>query len=142
MGRKESELKKKNESKRHLLGSGTPCTVHGCVECCKQTSMPLSCSDVERIKSQGFRVKDFSVKQGKGRHLKNSKGKCVFLRDSRCIIYSNRPEGCRLYPLVYDENCEDYVIHDFCPHSHEFKVKKEDVEKLQALLTKLYQEEE
>ena len=137
----ESESKKKNEAEKHLLSSGTPCTVHGCVECCKKTSMPLSRLDVERIKSKGYRVKDFTVKHGGELQLKNSKGKCVFLRDNRCIIYSVRPEGCRFYPLVYDENCDDFVIHDFCPHGHEFKFSKEDVEKLSVLLKKLYKTE-
>jgi len=138
---KESDSKNNNETKKHLLSSGIPCTIHNCVECCIETSMPLSRIDIERISRQGYRFKDFVVKLKRERRLKNSDGRCVFLGDNGCKIYSFRPEGCRLYPLVYNENNGKAVIHDLCPHGHEFKVGRDDIENLYVLIKKLYKKE-
>ena len=129
---KEFDSKNNNETKKHLLSSGIPCTVHNCVKCCIETRMPLSRIDIERISRQGYRFKDFVVKRKRERRLKNRNGVCVFLGDNGCKIYSFRPEGCRLYPLVYNEKCGKFVIHGLCPYGHEFKVSREDVEALYA----------
>jgi Fe-S-cluster containining protein len=99
--------------------------------------MPLSRIDIERISWQGYRFKDFVVKRKRERHLKNRNGRCVFLGDNGCIIYSFRPEGCWLYPLVYNENNRKVDVHDLCPYGHEFKVSRDDVENLYAFFKKL-----
>jgi Fe-S-cluster containining protein len=99
--------------------------------------MPLSCFDIERISRKGYRFKDFVVKRKKERHLKNKNGRCVFLGDNGCKIYSFRPEGCLLYPLVFDEDYRKFVIHDLCPYGHEFKVSIEDIEDLYSFFKKL-----
>jgi len=140
--RRESDSEKNDETKKHLLSGGVPCMIHGCVKCCIETRMPLSRSDIERISKQGHRFKDFVVKRKRERYLKNSKGRCVFLGDEGCIIYSFRPEGCRLYPLVYDEKNRKAVVHDLCPHGHEFKVSGEDRENLHAFFKKLSKKRE
>jgi len=103
--------------------------------------MPLTRIDIERISRQGYRFKDFVVKRRRERRLKNRDGRCVFLGDNGCIIYSFRPEGCRLYPLIYNENDGKGVVHDFCPYGHEFKVSREDIEKLNVLIKKLDKKE-
>jgi len=103
--------------------------------------MPLSRIDIERISRQGYRLKNFVVKRKRECHLKNRKGRCVFLGDNGCIIYSFRPEGCRLYPLVYNENNRKVVIHDLCPYGHEFKVSRDDIENLYAFFKKLSKEQ-
>jgi len=103
--------------------------------------MPLSRIDIERISRQGYRFKDFVVKRKRERHLKNRKGRCVFLGDKGCKIYSFRPEGCRLYPMVYNENYRKVVIHDLCPYGHEFKVSGEDRENLYVFFKKLSKKE-
>ncbi len=36
------------QTKKHLLNSGIPCTIHNCVKCCIETRMPLSRIDIER----------------------------------------------------------------------------------------------
>lgn len=138
MERKGFDSKNKNESTKHLLSSGTPCSIHSCVKCCIDTRMPLTRFDIERISRQGYRIKDFVVKRKRERQLKNRNGRCVFLGDEGCIIYSFRPEGCRLYPLVYNENNRKDFIHDFCPYGQEFKVSKDDIEKLSVLIKKFY----
>lgn len=134
---KEFDSKNNNETKKHHLSSGIPCTIHNCVKCCIETRMPLSRIDIERISQQGYRFKDFVVKRRRERHLKNRNGRCIFLGDNGCIIYSFRPEGCRLYPLVYNENYRKVVIHDLCPNGHEFKVSRDDIENLYVFFKKL-----
>jgi Fe-S-cluster containining protein len=134
---KEFDSKNNNETKKHILSSGIPCTIYNCVKCCQETRMPLSRNDIERISRQGNRFKDFVVKRSRERYLKNRNGRCVFLGNNGCIIYSFRPEGCRLYPLVYNENYGKFVVHDLCPYSHEFKIGREDIENLNVLFHKL-----
>lgn len=99
--------------------------------------MPLSRSDIDRISRQGHRFKDFVVKRGRERRLKNSRGRCVFLSEDGCAIYPFRPEGCRFYPLVLNGDTTNAVIHDLCPHGREFEVGKDDVENLTALYCKI-----
>ncbi len=131
---RESGSEKNDGTKNHPLSGGVPCMIHGCIKCCIETRMPLSRFDIERISGQGYRFKDFVLKRKRERFLRNSKGKCVFLGDNGCIIYSFRPEGCRLYPLVYDEKNRKAFVHDLCPYGLEFKVSGEDREKLHAFL--------
>ena len=128
----------KKETKKHLLSSGIPCKIHNCVKCCLESRMPLSRFDASRISSRGYRFKDFLLKRGRERYLKNSNGRCVFLGENGCRIYSFRPEGCRLYPLVYNEHLRKVVVHDLCPYGHEFKFSRDDIENLNALFGKLY----
>jgi len=104
--------------------------------------MPLSLLDIDGISQHGYRFKEFVVKRRRLRHLKNINGRCVFLGDNGCIIYSFRPEGCRLYPLVYNEKYGKVVIHDLCPNGHEFKVRREDIENLYAFFKKLSKKRE
>ena len=137
MDKEEPDSNKKNESKRHILSSGIPCMINSCVKCCIETRMPLTSFDIERISKQGYRIKDFVVKRRRERQLKNVNGRCVFLGDNGCKIYSFRPEGCRLYPLVFNENNGKCFIHDFCPYGHEFKVSRDEVENLFSLIKEL-----
>ena len=99
--------------------------------------MPLSNLDLERILKLGFELEYFAVKTDGGWRLKNSSGRCVFLVEEGCGIYPHRPEGCRLYPLVYDENLKKAVIDPLCPYGHLFRVQKNDTERLKTLLEKL-----
>jgi hypothetical protein len=137
LGCEEIDSEKNDGTGKHLLSGGVPCVIHGCVKCCIETRMPLSRSDIGRISGQGYRFKDFVLKRKRERFLRNSNGRCVFLRDEGCIIYSFRPEGCRLYPLVYNEKKGKAIVHDLCPHGLEFKVSGEDREKLHAFFKKL-----
>jgi Fe-S-cluster containining protein len=69
--------------------------------------MPLSNLDLKRILKLGYKLECFAVKTDEGWRLKNNSGRCVFLIKERCGIYLHRPEGCRLYPLVYDETLKN-----------------------------------
>ena len=96
--------------------------------------MPISRVDIRRLFELGHRLEDFTVKSGDEWRLKNQDGRCVFLSADGCTIYSHRPDGCRIYPLVYDETQQKAVLHWLCPHRHEFEVRREDVENLMRQL--------
>jgi len=122
---------------RRSLTSGIPCVKHKCVKCCLETRMPLSNLDLKRILKLNYRLECFAEKtQGRWR-LKNNSGRCGFLLEEGCGIYSHRPEGCRLYPLVYDETLKKAVIDPLCPYGYLFKVRRNEVERLKTLLEKL-----
>ena len=128
----------KIEEARHSLESGIPCLKHKCVKCCLETRMPLSDLDLKRILKLGHRLEHFAVKTKEGSRLKNSSGRCVFLQQEGCEIYTHRPEGCRLYQLVHDEALKEAVIDSICPYGHEFKAQRSDVERLKSLVGRLY----
>ena len=96
--------------------------------------MPLTNPDIQRLKELGYVRKDFAVRMRKGWELRNVCGRCFFLADNGCSVYQSRPEGCRLYPLVYDENVADPVLDRFCPYRDEFAPEESDVTRLLALL--------
>jgi Fe-S-cluster containining protein len=71
---------------------------------------------VERIVSLGFKEGPFAVESDGFKMLRHgSAGRCVFHDVEQCTIYSNRPAGCRLYPIVFDENLNYPVKDAFCP---------------------------
>jgi hypothetical protein len=99
--------------------------------------MPLSNSDLKRILKLGCKLECFAVKTDGEWRLMNNSGRCVFLTEEGCRIYRHRPEGCRLYPLVYDEDLRKAVVDPFCPYGGLLKVQKNDVKRLETLLEKL-----
>jgi len=68
--------------------------------------MLLSKKDIQRLEALGYRKNQFARfdKQGYAT-LKNREGYCVFydLKTRRCSVYHNRPSGCRVYPVIVDE---------------------------------------
>jgi Fe-S-cluster containining protein len=122
---------------RRSLARGIICVRHKCVECCLETRMPLSNLDLKMILKLGYKLGCFAVKTDGGWRLKNNGGRCVFLIEERCGIYLHRPEGCRLYPLVYDENLKKAAIDPLCPYGYLFAVQKNEVERLETLLEKI-----
>lgn len=114
---------------------------HRCVLCCVDTEMPLSRSDIRRILKAGYSLKEFAVETPDGWKLKNRSRRCVFLGKEGCVIYPIRPEGCRLYPLVYDEDLGTVRFDDLCPYRDEFQMTKRDINRLSDLLRRLAEEE-
>lgn len=98
------------------------CKINGrfCGKCCYDTKMPLTKRDIERIERIGFPENYFIDHRGRIPRLKNVEGHCVFLdpNTNACTIYSERPEGCRLYPLMYDEEKDSIVVDPLCPKAH------------------------
>lgn len=87
--------------------------------------MTLVEADVLRLQAQGF--SGFCREMSDGSlQLVNLDGKCFFLKDGRCSIYSIRPEGCRLYPLIFDASERGAVLDDFCPYRTEFRFSSAD----------------
>ena len=72
--------------------------------------------DVQRIVSLGFKEGSFAVESDGFKMLRNSSSeRCVFHDGKQCTIYSNRPAGCRLYPIIFDEDLDHPVMDRLCP---------------------------
>lgn len=78
-----------------------------CGVCCTETEMLLSKKDIKRLEDRGYNQKQFARfdKQGYAT-LKNRDGYCVFydIKNRRCSEYPYRPSGCRVYPVIVDED--------------------------------------
>lgn len=106
------------------LLDGKICLKYKCYNCCIETEMPLTLEDIIRIRGLGYDVRDFAVFRDGLWRLKNINGKCVFLNDEGlCIIYPNRPLGCRLYPVI---QVDDHCVPDFecCPYARYLSVEE------------------
>jgi len=96
--------------------------------------------DIKRISSLGFEIEYFVVDRNGWLYLRNVNGKCVFNDGEKCLIYENRPLGCRLYPVVYDEDYGIVTLDEYCPHRREFKASKADEYKMLFLIKRLKDE--
>ena len=88
-----------------------------CGDCCLETEMLLSKKDMDRLEKKGFKSKYFSRQNNEGYVvLKNRKGHCIFfdVEQKRCKIYEDRPMGCRLYPIIFDD-MKGIVADTLCP---------------------------
>jgi len=111
-----------------------------CTECCKKTIMLLSYHDIERIKKLGYED-GFFVEEHRGwLRLKNKNGRCVFHDGTECTIYEDRPEGCTLYPIVYDADEKAAMLDPECPHQNCFSISEEKEKQLFALVSAIMQE--
>ena len=106
-----------------------PCVRHDCHACCVGTRMTLTEADLVRLERHGCRPAYRRTKAGYLR-LVNIDGHCAYLENCRCSVYQARPEGCMLYPLVWDEENGRAVLDDFCPHRHEFEFTALDEDRL------------
>jgi Fe-S-cluster containining protein len=103
--------------------------------------MLLSNEDIKRLEKQGFHKKYFMKidKQGYAQ-LKNRNGYCVFydIEKRQCSIYTERPEGCRVYPVILDEDV-GIIIDDICPEKTSIilKEKKEKGKEVIKLLERI-----
>jgi Fe-S-cluster containining protein len=88
-----------------------------CGVCCTETEMLLSKEDIARLEKKGYRVEVFARFDKAGyATLQNRDGYCFFYnaRLKRCVIYSIRPSGCRVYPVIFDED-QGVVADIICP---------------------------
>ena len=78
-----------------------------CGVCCTETEMLLSQKDIERLEKRGFKQSYF-VKISKHGYaqLKNRGDYCIFYdsKNRKCCVYQDRPRGCRVYPVIVDED--------------------------------------
>ncbi len=88
-----------------------------CGVCCKETEMLLSEKDIERLERKGYR-RDFFVRFDSEGYpiLRNYNGYCVFYdaEKKRCKVRGNRPLGCQIYPVIYDED-KGILVDYICP---------------------------
>lgn len=87
-----------------------------CGVCCTETEMLLSLEDIKRLEKKGLNKEDFACFNKQGYvQLKNKGGYCVFYnKDKRnCKVYNNRPSGCKIYPVIIDEE-KGIVLDTIC----------------------------
>jgi hypothetical protein len=112
-----------------------------CGTCCLETEMLLSTKDIEKLIIKGYSIEFFTRHDNKGYIiLKNQNGHCVFFDENKkkCIIYNDRPTGCRLYPIIFDET-KGIIIDKICPSNKSWTKnrKKTTGKKVIKLLEKI-----
>jgi len=88
-----------------------------CGVCCRETEMLLSENDIERLEGKGYDRVFFVRFDSEGyATLRNYRGYCVFYdaEKSCCRVRAHRPLGCRIYPVIYDED-KGIVVDPICP---------------------------
>ena len=88
-----------------------------CGECCRETEMLLSNEDIERFEKKGYNRNEFARFDREGYAiLRNKDGNCFFFDIARetCKERTIRPYGCRVYPVVFDED-HGIIVDEFCP---------------------------
>ncbi len=130
-----------------VQSDGNPCFAHSCSQCCHDIEMILTEADLERLRAvrpeddfwfeadDGYLQLRTSDKPG----LYPGAKPCLFLGpDGRCGVHEVRPEGCRLYPAVWDEGLREVVLdEDYCPHTDEFHADQATGTALQELAARL-----
>ena len=87
-----------------------------CGICCTETEMLLCKKDVKRLEKRGFCQNQFVNFDKNGYALlKNRGGYCIFydLKNRKCSVYEDRPSGCRVYPVILDEET-GIILDDIC----------------------------
>ena len=112
-----------------------------CGICCTETEMLLAVKDIRRLEKKGFSNNYFAAFDKEGYAvLKNRDGYCVFydLKGRRCSVYADRPSGCRVYPVIFDEE-NGIVFDDICDSCVSISVKEKKVKgkKVVKLLEKI-----
>lgn len=128
-----------------VVGSAPPCDTEPCSQCCHDIEMLLTEDDVSRLALAVADNKELAEQQRAigpwhfeaedgylqlhvrpGNPSKGSDGgaPCWFLGDDgRCRVWKDRPEGCRLYPAVWDDGIRAAVLDaDYCPHTDGFEL--------------------
>jgi len=78
--------------------------------------MLLCKKDIKCLLKRGFSQRQFVNFDENGYAvLKNRDGYCVFydLKNRKCSVYGDRPAGCRVYPVILDEET-GIILDDIC----------------------------
>jgi len=116
------------------------CTRFHCHHCCMNTSMVLSEEDIQRIEARGYEQSDFCVENDGWMQLRNTEGHCLFLKNNLCTIYSFRPQGCILYPLIFDNETQEVIYDIDCPHPQHFPMQSKQIRQVIKLVTTILNE--
>lgn len=132
-----------------LAPQASPCATHGCAACCYDTEMPLTEEDIARLVALGHDRAAFTrisgderwpVLQTKDKTADDMPGRpCFFLVDNKCSVYADRPQGCRIYPLVLNEQGRLLRDED-CPHRNEFAMDPSAKRRIQKIAATLRRE--
>ena len=78
--------------------------------------MLLCSEDINKLEKKGY-SKDSFLRFDKDGYalLRNRQGCCVFYnkKEQRCSVYAYRPSGCRIYPVILDED-KGIVVDEIC----------------------------
>ena len=78
--------------------------------------MLLCSEDINKLEKKGY-SKDSFLRFDKDGYalLRNHQGCCVFYnkKERRCSVYAYRPSGCRIYPVILDED-KGIVVDEIC----------------------------
>lgn len=129
----------------------SPCLANGCSACCHDTQMLLTNEDVRRLEALRpglpFAVlADDGYLQLRSRDappVSGMRGKpCVFLDEAgRCSVHAHRPEGCRLYPAMWDDDAGKAVLDgEHCPHTAGFLLPMATQDAVRRLAERLHAE--
>jgi Fe-S-cluster containining protein len=105
--------------------------------------MPLTGADMRRLESAGHDMNRVAVLDDEWvPQLRMVDGHCVFLDPLKgCTVHAVRPEGCRLYPLVWDRDVGRVVRDDvICPFRNEFPDDPEGERRVRETMATLSQE--
>lgn len=116
------------------------CIKNKCIKCCINTSMILSDKDIEKIHNKGYNINSFVKKKKGWLKLKNKDRRCIFHNGKICLIYKYRPEGCKLYPLIFNDEYQIAIIDKDCPYKENFNYTSENIEKLYSLINRVKSE--
>lgn len=123
-----------------LVKMNSLCINFKCIQCCKNTNMLLSDTDIKRIEKLGF-LCDFFVNSCDGwLQLKNRDGRCVFHDGMKCLIYEHRPAGCQLYPIIFDKDNNCAILDEECPYRTKFFITQSLRKKLFHLVSRVISE--
>lgn len=134
-----------------LAGAASPCLANACTACCHDTEMLLTEADVARLRAQhpgvdfAFEARDgyVQLRTRAAPSLPGMAGKpCVFLgTDGNCSTWATRPEGCRLYPALWDDATGTAVLDTrHCPHTGGFVLDGAAQAAVGALAERLHKE--
>lgn len=117
-----------------------------CGLCCTETEMLLAVKDIRRLEKKGFSKDYFAEIDNQGYTvLKNRDGYCVFydLKGRQCSVYADRPPGCRVYPVILDEE-QGIVFDNICDSCSSITLEEKKVrgKKVIKLLEKIDSEAE
>jgi Fe-S-cluster containining protein len=87
-----------------------------CGVCCTETEMLLSKRDINCLEKIGFSQSLFVVFDKHGYALlRNREGYCFFYDrlNHQCSVYVDRPAGCRVYPVILDED-KGIILDSIC----------------------------
>lgn len=106
-----------------------------CGKCCQKTEMLLSEQDIRLIEENISSITrdEFTELSEKDIYqLKNKDDHCVFLdiKSKLCNIYEIRPQGCKFYPIIYDNEKNICIYDEECPRISQFYLNRKKFKKI------------